>query len=440
MDGQRFLIGPDGRPDERVNAFLASPRMRNRAENTSRAYAYSLGVWLNFLLAAGLNWWEASEDEAEAFQFWRLTDPRNGQPVEASSFARDVAACKSFYRWIGKRHAVVNPFEDFEPPRGRKGADVKWLDPAAVTRWIDVGLRGRDLSGRADPSWQGRNEQRDAAFAEGLYGTGLRLGSWASVVLPELPDLARGRRFFRCELADACAKGRNGYAYWTPLATLRGVLGYVEGARAAAVRRAQAADRYDKVGPVLLAEATRTAALLKAAHGGTRRKAWNDVGPNERMQLFRQTPQGLEPAALWLNEDGLPRDGHGWHHTFDIANERIASLGLDGFTCSPHMLRHSMALKWFAIGKLVHTARLAHLTPDEASDFRAQFGDTWHLVQTMLGHRRVETTKLVYLEPFQNLEVELLLAHADGFPAAQFMADAFAGHPRVRTDPLGSTG
>jgi hypothetical protein len=107
-------------------------------------------------------------------------------------------------------------------------------------------LRGRDLSGRADPSWQGRNEQRDAAFAEGLYGTGLRLGSWASVVLPELPDVARGRGFFRCQLADACAKGGNGYAYWMPLAALRGVLGYVEGARAAAARRTQAAGRYDR--------------------------------------------------------------------------------------------------------------------------------------------------------------------------------------------------
>ena len=248
-DGQRFLIGPDGRPDERVNAFLASPKMRNRAENTNKAYAYSLGVWLNFLQGTGLNWWEAGDDEVEAFQFWRLTDPRNGQVVEASSFARDVAACKSFYRWAGKRHAVVNPFEDYEPPRSRKSADVKWLDPAAVTRWIDVGLRGRDLSGRADPSLQGRNEQRDAAFAEGLYGTGLRLGSWASVVLPELPDVARGRGFFRCQLADACAKGGNGYAYWMPLAALRGVLGYVEGARAAAVRRAQAAGRYEQGGP-----------------------------------------------------------------------------------------------------------------------------------------------------------------------------------------------
>jgi hypothetical protein len=38
-----------------------------------------------------------------------------------------------------------------------------------------------------------------------------------------------------------------------PLATLRGVLGYAEGARAAAVRRAQAAGRYDRADPLLVA-------------------------------------------------------------------------------------------------------------------------------------------------------------------------------------------
>jgi hypothetical protein len=32
----------------------------------------------------------------------------------------------------------------------RKGADVKRLDPAAVTRWVDIELRGRDLSGKPD--------------------------------------------------------------------------------------------------------------------------------------------------------------------------------------------------------------------------------------------------------------------------------------------------
>jgi hypothetical protein len=42
-DGRRFLIGPDGRPDERVNDFLGSAKMLNRAEKTNEAYAYSPG-------------------------------------------------------------------------------------------------------------------------------------------------------------------------------------------------------------------------------------------------------------------------------------------------------------------------------------------------------------------------------------------------------------
>jgi integrase len=58
---------------------------------------------------------------------------------------------------------------------------------------------------------------------------------------------------------------------------------------------------------------------------------------------------------------------------------------------------HTFALRWFAVGKLASASRLQHLSEDETRDFRAQFGDTWHLVQTMLGHRSVETTKNVYL-------------------------------------------
>jgi hypothetical protein len=69
-----------------------------------------------------------------------------------------------------------------------------------------------------------------------------------------------------------------------PLATLRGVLGYAEGARAAAVRRAQAAGRYDRADPLLVAEATRSAALLEAGQGGVRQKACH---------LQHQRPHGL---------------------------------------------------------------------------------------------------------------------------------------------------
>ncbi|MFJ1936297.1 site-specific integrase [Kitasatospora sp. NPDC088160] len=437
-DGQRFLIGPEGRPDLRVNACLGSPKWRNMRESTIRDYIYSLGVWLNFLLSQQANWWDATEDDAEEFLFWRVSDPQNQERVQENSFSRDLAALKKFYKWTGQRYGVLNPFADIAAPRVSRKENVKWLDPGGYTRWRDLGIRGMDLSGRPDNRWRGRNEQRDATFCDGLYGNGLRVSEWASVVLPELPPFDRRRGYFTCQLADACAKGGYGHAYWTPRSAMKSVLSYVDGPRAAAVRRAQSAGRYELVQGRRLVLATHgtEAVTLEGIRGGSQRMPWNDIGPRTRMRLFRQTPQGLEPVGLWLNEDGLPRDPRGWEHTFDVANERIAMLGLVGFTCTAHMLRHSVALKWYAIGKLVRAARLQHLTDEERRDFREQFGDTWHLVQTMLGHASVETTKGVYLEPFRSLEVEILLAHAEGFPIGVFMADVFASHPRVRTDPL----
>ena len=148
------------------------------------------------------------------------------------------------------------------------------------------------------------------------------------------------------------------------------------------------------------------------------------------------TKQGLEPLALWLNEDGSPRPAHSWEHTFQDANRRIARLGLTNFTATPHMLRHSCALRWYAIGRLAYEKRFAHLTEEEAKDFRQQFGDTWDLVAAYLGHRNPETTKRIYLEPFRALDVEILLQHAQDSAVQAFLADYLADHPLVRTDPL----
>jgi site-specific recombinase XerD len=431
--GQPFLIGPDGRPDPRVNGFFASNTMRNRDPKTNSIYSRSLGIWLNFLLTQDRRWWEATEEDAEGFRFWRMTDPRNPERVRAKTFGRDMAALRKFYRWTG-RFGVADPFVDMDDPVGRRSADVKWFDPAGYRRWRDLGLAGFGMDGRPDPTWRGRNEQRDTAFADALYGTGLRLSELSSVVIPELPERVPGRGYYTCALADQCAKGGNGHAYWMPRPVLAGLLSYIEIPRAAAVRRAQVAGRYDRLdGIEVVGKCTRT--RLKPSGGG-RGTAWNDVEPERRLRLFARSPEGLEPLALWLNEDGLPRDAHGWHHSFTVANERIERLGLVGFSGAPHMLRHSFALKWYSIAKLARSVQLGSLGSDQARDWAEEFGDVWHLVQTMLGHRSVQSTKNVYLEPFQNLEVELLLAQAEGFPTAQFMAEVFAGHPRVRTDPL----
>ena len=49
------------------------------------------------------------------------------------------------------------------------------------------------------------------------------------------------------------------------------------------------------------------------------------------------------------------------------------------------------------MGRLAYERRFAHLDEEELRDFRAQFGNTWDMVATMLGHRSPETTRQHYL-------------------------------------------
>jgi integrase len=279
---------------------------------------------------------------------------------------------------------------------------------------------------------------RDCAFFDGLYGTGLRLTEWASLVLPEVPAQTSSP-YSTVDLADACAKGGYGHQYWIPNRALSAVNAYIEGARARAVLQAQQTGLYERQAGLALVgdeKSRRGFVLLPVDEGAHEPRSWNLIRPAHRRVIFRRTPAGLEPLALWLNEDGLPRDPHGWHHTFTEGNRRVAAAGIANFICTAHMVRHSFALRWFSVGMLVYNSRLAHLDAEEAKDFRAQFGDTWHLVQSLLGHRNVETTKNVYLEPFRSLSVEVLLAQTQGLEIPAFMSAAFSSHPMVQSDPI----
>jgi site-specific recombinase XerD len=340
MRGQPFLLGPDGRPDDRVNSFFTWARMRARSSLTWRKYAHSLGLWLNFLLVLGKRWDEATEDDAAYFKEWRLTEEANPGRVDGTTFAGDLAGLRAFYRWAARTWPVVDPVaadDGFDlRPRGVREQDVKWLDPAGYRRWRDLGLRGLDREGRQDATWRGRNDLRDAAFADGLYGAGLRLTEWASVLLFELPDDDPARGYSTCRLADACAKGGYGHRYWLPRPAVLGVLDYVEGARAKAVRQAQRDGLYERVVQRRLVLARRGDRLTVAEPDGRQTEpSINAIGPAARRRLLRRTAAGLEPVVVWLNEDGLPRHPHGWHHTFEQAKNRIDRLGLRAFRCTP---------------------------------------------------------------------------------------------------------
>lgn len=448
--GQEFLIRSDGRTIAEVNAFLASRRMRNRAAGTRDKYGRGIGVWLGYLDAVGRHWSEASPQDVGGFKFWRMTDRANPRRVAGASVLDNLTAISCFYEWAGPRTAVVNPVVRDVMRRGRQSdrpagfeatphvvrdRDVKWLDPSGYALWRDVGLRGLDRGGREIERWRGRNGQRDCAFADGLYGTGLRLTEWASVLLAELPDDHAGRGYFTCRLASACAKNGRGRRYWMPRQVLADVLGYVEAERAASVRRARRAGRYEKLTDVVLLTRVlgRRRAELVKADGSVTVVSLDALDPTARARIMLRTSAGLEPAALWLNEDGLPREPHGWQHTFDTANERLARAGLTGVRATAHMLRHSFALRWFAVGRLLYEQRFAHLDGEELRDFRAQFGDTWYLLQILLGHADVATTMNVYLEPFRDLDIALLIEHAHGETMASLIAEMFGAHPQVIT-------
>lgn len=110
---------------------------------------------------------------------------------------------------------------------------------------------------------------------------------------------------------------------------------------------------------------------------------------------------------IWLSESGLPLRYQTWEMVFSVASQRCLDNGAP-ISCTPHMLRHSFALRMLVT--LIHAtdSRLG-ITPEERREYRMLFGDPWVLVQTLLGHSNVEITKQVYLEPVEGLQIDLFL-------------------------------
>ncbi|MEV4319733.1 hypothetical protein [Actinocrispum sp. NPDC049592] len=132
-------------------------------------------MWLNFLLALGRRWDEATEDDAEYFKEWRLSEQSNPRLVEASTFAANLAGLRKFYRWAARRYGVADPvaaMDDFDlKPRGVRGQDAKWLDPAGYRRWRDLGVRGLGLGNTPTSATTSNNSRTTPAARRPSSGT-----------------------------------------------------------------------------------------------------------------------------------------------------------------------------------------------------------------------------------------------------------------------------
>jgi site-specific recombinase XerD len=438
-----ILIDPQFRIDPVLARFLARSRFTWLAEETRQAYAKDYRLFFSFLWQRGKYWHEADPDDLLDWESWR----RRGQPgqrISGSKWQRELAALRLLYEWAEEKghiarstvlvHAVrlrdgSTVMAADQAPRDLRCSDVKWVTPRTYRLWRDTGLLGYDTSGQPDPSWRGRNDGRNAAFTDLLFSSGLRLGEGGCLLTLEVPEAAAGHSYYEGSVAGAVAKRRE-RMFYASAAALQRVAGYVATTRAEAIRRARRHRRYDQMPGKLI--------VTKVSHGARRTLYWRDdqgrtgealvgaIGPAERMRLFTETEHGLEPLWLWLTEAGTPLAYPSWEKVFDAANARVAAVFAgatrrDGrrrtpIACSPHMMRHSFAL--YMLVALHHALdRRFGLTPEERRHFRQVYGDPWVMVRDLLGHGSEQTTRMVYLEPLNGLQVRSMLDHDEDLEA-----------------------
>ncbi|MCW2750821.1 MAG: integrase, partial [Aeromicrobium sp.] len=263
--------------------------------------------------------------------------------------------------------------------------------------------------GELDPRIRGRWAARNAVFCDLMVRTGLRLGGQGALVLSELPLQSRGSGGYqRFWLPEAIAKGGSARTVYTPDSVIADLVAYVVCDRADVIAQARAMGRYARVRrPLILDEGGMTATqTLKL--GSARRVKVAHLGAEQRERLFVAADGGLEPAALWLGEHGMPLSPARWKAMFTEANARCARAGID-LAAHAHMLRHSFAVITLEQLQRGHLAALAELSQDQRGHYVRVFGDPLDWVRRLLGHRSVVTTQ-IYLDTLAELEMQTRMA------------------------------
>jgi integrase len=295
-------------------------------------------------------------------------------------------------------------------------SNVKWLTPRTFRLWRDIGLRGYTAAGLPQAGWRGRNDGRNAAFADLLVDSGLRLREAGCLLTLEVPRALSGQVYYEGTVAAAIAKRRE-RMFYVSAAALAGVTAYMATTRRAAIRRAQRQGRYDRMPGVRVVTGT--------SQGKDCRVGWEDrlgrrgeeairlIGERGRRLLFIEGSSGLEPLALWLTEGGMPMDYRSWEAVFRSANQRCAQSGKP-IVATPHTCRHSFALKMLVTLQRALDQRFG-LSREERTDLRKVYGDAFALVKDLLGHRSEVTTRQTYLEPLNGIRLATMLEGSEDF-------------------------
>lgn len=454
--GSPFMTSPAGDVDAVLSAYFNSARFRYLADASKQSYTDDYRTFFNFLWSRGeRRWLDATVRDVEDYEDWRRRAPENPRPVSGAKWVREIAALKRMYEW-----ALVENLLETTPirtvlVRGRDGGqvvateiratdvrttNVKWLTPRMWSLWRDVGLLGLTREGAFDESFRGRNADRNAAFADLLFDSGLRRTEGASMLTLEVPASDGTSRYLWSRVATAVAKYRSGRPFPVSAATVARMRAYEQTGRADAVVAAREAGRYDALTDKWVVTRVRSTARattlewVEERTGQLREMALDRLRVSERARLFRETSEGLEPLWFWLAEDGLPFQPHSWEDVFSSATKRCARVLGDGAPyCTPHMARHSFALVMLIAMHHALDTRFA-LKEEQRRDYELLYGNPWRMVKDLLGHKSEETTRNVYLAPVRDIQIRTLL-EGDLEQGVVFLQALAAASGRVQDVP-----
>ncbi|MDA8286433.1 MAG: site-specific integrase [Actinomycetota bacterium] len=431
-DGRPFVLGADGSYDVALNRFFSElDSWGVRAPNSIAAYARDVMVFCRFLHESrgGKSIWACDGADLRAYKQVRLRTP-GGNQVSVATWRRSIAALNKWAAWAlsqglidtepfryrdrtvwtpqGPRQVRINA--ESEPDPGP--APVRFVSFGDYLIWRDVGLRGRLPDGRVDPSWRGRHDERNAAFADLLISTGMRLSEGSSLLIPELPIVptAGGGKLSGIHLGPAVTKRNRARVVFPSLRCLRALHRYTRIERDELVTRVRAAGGY-----VLdeNAEPVRRAGPLGLTFADGSSVRYGKLDPATRARLMLLTPDGepTAPLALWLGSDGMPVAPSTWQSVFARANARCAGFDLD-LRISPHVARHVFAVHM--LGLLLRQT-VAALGDDPGSHYssvqvkRMLVGNPLRTLQRLLGHAS-EHSVYIYLDVLD--EVQEIVAAA----------------------------
>ncbi|WP_369362315.1 integrase [Streptomyces sp. CG4] len=369
-----------------------------------------------------------------------LADPLAAEslPFGGAWWNRGLAALARLYEWAVQREYVLASPVLMRTVTGRtsevvlvpapraknaRTSEVHRLTPRAFRRWVEVGLRGHDANAQPDAGGAGRLADRNAAFPDLLFSTGVRLTEGASPLTLEIPrHELEGGQYYAGRLARVVTKSKRARTFYASSVVVGevGVRGVV--ARPGGAARAGGGSVRRLPMRLVTHETGRRRRLLhwRDQDGLVGQTPLTEATVDERMSLSIEGPAGPEPLWLWLNEAGLPFHTAFREGVFRTANDRCESVLEPVMSeppfCTPHMARHSFALVMLVVLNHVMDRRMG-LTPEERRDFRLLYGDPWRMVQDLLGHAQLATTKHIYLAPVADLQLRSLLADfqpADG--------------------------